>query len=126
MINRKALLIGVEEYGAGFVSLPSVRTDLALLDAALKAMGYETELCSQEDVVDASKLDKRMRRFCASGGPDDVRLLYFTGHGILVDDVDWVIPAQVTRQDANESPNQRVSTDLSKTVAVQRPVSWSS
>jgi hypothetical protein len=115
--NRKAFLIGVEDYGEGFAPLPAVREDIEHVSRALEAAGYATELCSPEVLANGSKLDANMRAFCASGGPDDVRLIYFTGHGILADGVDWVVPAGVKRKDAAASPNQRVSTDLSKTVA---------
>jgi hypothetical protein len=117
MGNRKALLIGVEDYGEGFAPLPAVREDIKHIGTALKAVGYETEQCLPEVLANASKLDADMRTFCLSGGPDDVRLIYFTGHGIMADNVDWVVPAGVKRKDAAASPNQRVSTDLSKTVA---------
>jgi uncharacterized caspase-like protein len=63
------------------------------------------------------KLDRAMRKFCAAEERDDIRILYFTGHGLLADSVDWIIPADTSRQDATVSSNQRVSTDLSRTVA---------
>jgi hypothetical protein len=110
-------LIGVEDYGEGFAPLPAVREDIKHVGEALEAAGYETELCPLEILANASKLDANMRAFCASGGPDDLRIIYFTGHGILADGVDWVVPAGINRKDAAASPNQRVSTDLSKTVA---------
>ena len=115
--NRRALLIGIEDYGDGFAPLPAVREDIKHLCGALQAVGYETELCRLEVLANASQLDAKIREFCASGGHDDLRLIYFTGHGILADGVDWVVPAGVTRKEASASPNQRVSTDLSKTVA---------
>lgn len=117
MATRKALLIGIENYGDGFPSLPAVRADLKHIRGALEAAGYETELCHAEILENASKLDRNIRTFCADGGTDDIRLIYFTGHGILADNVDCIIPAGVTRKDAAASSNQRVSTDLSKTVA---------
>jgi hypothetical protein len=115
--NRKAFLIGVENYGKGFALLPAVREDVKLVRGALEAAGFEIVICSAEVMANASNLDAAMRVFCASGGPDDVRLIYFSGHGILADSVDWIIPAGTRRKDAAASPNQRVSTDLSKTVA---------
>jgi hypothetical protein len=115
--NRKAFLIGIEDYGEGFALLPAVREDLKLVRGALEAAGFETAICAGEVMANASNLDAAMRTFCASGGPDDVRLIYFTGHGILADGVDWIIPAGTNRKDAVTSQNQRVSTDLSKTVA---------
>jgi hypothetical protein len=84
---------------------------------ALLASGYEVELCPPDVLTNASSLDKAMRKFCAGGEADDIRILYFTGHGLLADNVDWIIPAETSRKDATFSPNQRVSTDLSLTVA---------
>jgi Caspase domain len=115
--DRRAFLIGIEDYGEGFAPLPAVGEDVRLVGAALEAAGFETALCPPEVMANASKLDAAMREFCGGGGPDDVRLIYFTGHGILADSADWVIPAGVKRKDAAASPNQRVSTDLSTTVA---------
>lgn len=117
MTNRRALLIGAEDYGEGFAPLPAVREDIKHIRGALEAAGYETELCTEEILKNATKLDENIRNFCANGGPEDVRLIYFTGHGILAGDDDCVVPAGVKRKDAATSSNQRVSTDLSKTVA---------
>jgi hypothetical protein len=64
----------------------------------------------------ASALDKMLRDFCRDCQPDDVHVIFFSGHGMLLENVDWVVPAGVSRRDAVESANQRVSTDLSTTV----------
>jgi hypothetical protein len=115
--DRKALLIGVQGYGEGFASLPAVVEDLRSIGTVLEAAGYELERCPPELLSNATELDGLIRTFCVGGGPEDVRLIYFSGHGIVADGVDCVVPAGVKRKDAAASPNQRVSTDLSKTVA---------
>jgi hypothetical protein len=117
MGNRKALLIGIENYGEGFVSLPATRQDIERMHAALQVSGYQVEICSSEVLANASMLDATMRRFCAAGAKDDTHILYFTGHGFLADNGDWIVPAGTSRKDATISPNQRVSTDLSRTIA---------
>jgi hypothetical protein len=114
--DRRALLVGVEVYGEGFAPLPAVRVDIKNMSEALQTAGYELEFCTPEAQANASALDSKIRTFCSSGEPSDVRLIYFTGHGILADGIDWIVPAGVKRRDAAASPNQRVSTDLSKTV----------
>ncbi len=116
MGNRQALLIGIERYGVGFPALPAVHRDVDQMRTALEALGYEITP-SPPDLTNASSLDASIREFCASGGPDDVRLIYFTGHGLLADGVDWIVPEAAARRNAVASPNQRVSTDLSRTVA---------
>ena len=117
MSSRKAFLIGAEEYGEGFVSLPAVRQDIQLMSSSLEACGYEVEICPPEVLTNASVLDSVIRSFCSDGGSEDIRILYFTGHGLLLDNVDCIIPAGTSRKDALTSRNQRVSTDLSQTVA---------
>ncbi|HEX6100386.1 MAG TPA: caspase family protein [Thermoanaerobaculia bacterium] len=119
MSNRRALLIGAAEYGPGFARLPAVREDVRILGAALQARGYEVDILSDEDTRDTVHLDDRIRDFCASGGPEDIRLVYFSGHGILADDVDWIIPAGTDRN-AVVSTAHRVSTDRSRQVAASR------
>ena len=117
MSSRRAFLIGAEEYGDGFASLPAVRQDIQLISSSLKACGYDVEICPPEFLTNASLLDNAIRSFCSDGGSEDIRILYFTGHGLLLDNVDCIIPAGTPRRAALNSPNQRVSTDLSQTVA---------
>ena len=116
MGSRRALLIGAENYGEGFAPLPAVREDIRLMQSALDASGYSIKICPAEILSNAGKLDEAMRDFCAAGGPDDIHILYFTGHGLLVDEVDCIVPAGTQRRAATISSTQRVSTDLSRTV----------
>ena len=117
MGTREALLVGIERYGDGFAVLPAVLVDLQRMDAALRACGYTTRRIDAELQSDPTGLDREIRAFCASGGPDDIRLVYFTGHGLRIDDKDWIVPAGATRDEVLASQNLRVSTDLSLTVA---------
>ncbi len=117
MGNRKALLIGAAQYGDGFAALPYVSNDLERLQGALQAAGYETQTCPEEVVSNATQLDTQIRDFCRSAGADDIRLVYFSGHGLRIDGVDCIVPSQTSRKAAAVSRNQRVSTDLSATVA---------
>jgi hypothetical protein len=117
MGSRRALLIGAENYGEGFAPLPAVREDIRLMHSALDASGYSIETCPEDILSNAGKLDDAIRLFCGAGGPDDIRIIYFTGHGLLVDGDDCIVPAGTGRKAATVSKTQRVSTDLSKTVA---------
>jgi len=114
---RRALLIGAEDYGEGFRRLPAVQEDVRLLCSALEGCGYDVELCPEETIANAGRLDEAVRKFCSDGGSEDTRIVYFTGHGLLVDSVDWIVPARTSRKAATVSPTQRISTDLSRTVA---------
>jgi hypothetical protein len=116
MARRKALLIGATDYGDGFDKLPAVQQDLALMRDALESCQYEVEIAPDALVSNGSQLDKHVRDFCKGGGPDDVHLIYFSGHGLRIASTDWIIPGGVNRTDALESSSQRVSTDLSRSV----------
>jgi Caspase domain len=116
LATRKALLIGADQYGEGFAALPAVRRDVELADRALQATGYETEICPELVVANATQLDSTIREFCRSER-SDIRIVYFTGHGLRADGKDWIVPRGASRRDAAVSVNQRVSTDLSATVA---------
>ena len=107
MSSRRALLIGAEDYGQGFAPLPAVRKDVELLHSALEAAGYEVAECPRDVLTNAGKLDEDIRKFCRGGGPEDIHVLYFTGHGLLADDVEWIVPASTHRKDATLSSNRR-------------------
>jgi hypothetical protein len=96
--------------------MPAVRNDLKLVSNALRGCGYEILTLPDEEVRNASILDKKLRNFCAECGEDDVHLIYFSGHGIVVENRDCIVPGGASLRDAVESPVQRVSTDLSAAV----------
>src|SRR3954470_4650978 len=93
--NRRALLIGAERYGQGFPSLPSAKNDVALMREALQRCGFHVDICPDENVRNAAALDKTIRDFCRSCQTGDVHVVYFSGHGMLVDGTDCIIPASV-------------------------------
>ena len=86
------------------------------MDRALRAAGYETEICPESVVANATQLDSAIRDFCRSER-GDIRIVYFSGHGLRADGKDWIVPRGANRRAAAVSVNQRVSTDLSATVA---------
>ena len=117
MTDRKALLVGAAEYGEGFAPLPAVRNDVQAFARALAGAGYGVQICAEAQASNAGSLYEALRDFCSSGGPDDIRLLYFSGHGLRLDNTDWIVPAHTSRQQATDSATHRVSTDFSATVA---------
>jgi tetratricopeptide (TPR) repeat protein len=112
MGSRRAFLIGVEQYGHGFDNLPAARRDAVLMNDVLAGCGYQAEVCDERLVGSASALDKAIRDFCRRCGPDDVHILYFSGHGLSIGGVDYIVPGGTSRSDAVESAAQRVSTDV--------------
>jgi len=109
---RRALLIGASEYGEGFFPLPAVRTDVAAVSKALLRCGYEIETASPESVSSPNRLGDIIQNFCDRCGPDDIHVLYFSGHGMILDNEDCIIPAEVSYSDALRRRDKRINTDL--------------
>ncbi len=115
MGTRRALLIGIGEYGEGFRNLPVVRHDVSLMDKALRDCGYEVEAVT-EDGLDAELLGTKLRSFCEDCEAGDVHLIYFSGHGLAVGGRDFIVPPGVRLEDASENDHCRIPTNLSKYV----------
>ncbi|MET0081240.1 MAG: caspase family protein [Candidatus Thiodiazotropha lotti] len=108
----RALLIGAGEFGkdSGFDSLPAIPGDLDRMDEALCRRGYECTRAEHHDVSNATHLDKKIRDFIKTCKSDDTGIVYFTGHGIKYEGVDYLVPAGVSREEAKPGP-QLVRTD---------------
>jgi hypothetical protein len=116
-MSGRALLIGASRYGkdTGFIDLPADR-DVELMRQTLRERNFEVEVADELTASNATLLDRKIAEFCAN---DDVgaKIVYLSGHGMSLGGQDWIIPAGVSREDAFNSANQRVPTDLSKRVA---------
>ncbi len=116
MQKRRALLVGIEEYGAGFLPLRAVRQDVPFMGKALGSCGYEVE--EVLDDQDAVALGKRLREFCEACDEGDVHVIYFSGHGRSVAGKDYLVPARANRDQVDDKENDysRVKTDFSEHV----------
>jgi hypothetical protein len=116
-MSGRALLIGASRYGqkTGFIDLPASR-DIELMGETLVKRNFSIEVADEETTSNASKLEQKIATFCANGDTE-VSIVYFSGHGMSIDQKDWIIPAGVSREDAILSANQRVPTDMSNRVA---------
>jgi hypothetical protein len=114
MGHRRALFIGAEKYGEGFAPLPAVRNDVTAMSHALKNCGYDIDLVPPEIVASPDSLGDAIRTFCRRCLPDDIHVLYFSGHGMIVENKDCIIPAGVARDDVGLLPTKRIDTDLKR------------
>lgn len=85
----KALVIGVGEYeNEGFGNLPGVRLDVASMVKAFRIFGVEkddiTVLMNEKATLDAIR--GAFHRLASEAGSEDRVYVYFTGHGVPVDD----------------------------------------
>lgn len=117
MGHRRALLLKARDYKKGFTSLPAVDKDVDLIGNALRDYGYQIAVADETTVSNATLVDRKIREFAKNCGRDDVHIIFFTGHGLVAENKDCIVPAGVSREEAQNSANQRVSTDLSSLVA---------
>ncbi|MFE7130898.1 caspase family protein [Streptomyces sp. NPDC057638] len=92
--GRRALLIGVGAHpGAAHRLSPlraAVDVDLRVMSAALTGSGYVVEqLCDPT----RNEIAERITALSDEASAGDTLLLYFTGHGIRVDGIDYLVPA---------------------------------
>jgi tetratricopeptide (TPR) repeat protein len=85
--NRFALVIGNDAYIAN--PLQNAVNDARLLDKALKDAGFKTTLV--EDVNLAS-LESSVSEFLAKPGPADTALFFYAGHGVQIENENFLVP----------------------------------
>jgi hypothetical protein len=102
-----ALLVGVSDYRAGWPDLPGVRTDMALVQAALEENGFEVTVVEDPD---SQQLRKVFDLFISLYGrdPDNRLLIYFAGHGhsqvqTYGATMGYLVPSDAP--DPNDNPN---------------------
>jgi hypothetical protein len=113
MSSRRTLLIGASDYGAGFEPLPAVATDLHLVTEALLSCGYDASVLPPRETSSATGMIDAIETFCADCGPDDVHIIYYSGHGMLLEEGDCIIPAGSSLERVMRRSDLRVPTDLS-------------
>jgi hypothetical protein len=108
MSSRHALLIGVPRYDDVHLNADphlgdAVRNDVAAMRTALKASGYEKIAecgVGNGDAENASpsRIRRAIEEACATVPDGGVLLLYFSGHGVTEDGVDYLIPSDAWRR----------------------------
>src|SRR5262249_39538123 len=100
---RIALLIGNEAYNQRVGRLKNPHTDVALIGASLKLLGFEVTTLKDADYL---AMDVAIKRFVAdvrTKGMDAISFFYYSGHGAANPDtqINYLIPVDVT--DPNDS-----------------------
>ncbi|MEO0823938.1 MAG: caspase family protein, partial [Pseudomonadota bacterium] len=93
---RLALVIGNADYAAEIGTLRNPLNDASAVRAALEEVGFNVTL-----VLDASRDQllseiSRFRNALDAEGPDAVGFLYFSGHGISINDRNLILPSDAS------------------------------
>ncbi|GAB3276752.1 hypothetical protein GCM10027456_68000 [Kineosporia babensis] len=111
MEQRTALLIGVPAYDDQdrFSSLDEpVRADLGLMTRVLREGEYQVEPFGLGDEQPtAGRIQRKIRQALEQAPENGVLLIYFSGHGVVIDGRGYLVP-----QDAYAGPNGPYPDDL--------------
>ncbi|MDX2287647.1 MAG: caspase family protein [Hyphomicrobiaceae bacterium] len=113
--KRLALLIGNYSYSANDlkgIGVSNVVRDLNLLASSLSATGFVVET---KQNLTAVALRDALSAFGRQAGNADVAIIYFTGFGVQIDQVDYLAAV-----DVEVSPNVKVRMEASGYVSIQK------
>ena len=85
--GRVALVVGNSAYARG--RLPNPGNDAADMAAALRRLGFEVTTALDADRVE---LNDALRAFTRQSAGADVSLVFYAGHGIEMDGVNYLVP----------------------------------
>ena len=86
--GRVALVVGNSTY-AHIGRLPNPDNDARDMSAALRRLGFEV---TTEFDADRAELTEALRRFTRQSAGADVSLVFYAGHGIEMDGVNYLVP----------------------------------
>ncbi len=92
-LSKKALVIGVTSY-AHLDRLPSGLEDARSFGKKLKDIGFDVTYSLDETDVE---IWDRLKAFGRSLSPEDVALVYFSGHGFQYEGLNYLAPANIPK-----------------------------
>jgi hypothetical protein len=102
--TRIALVIGNSRYDH-VRRLANPIKDAGLIAAKLKSLGFEVR---SESDLDLDALLSALRRFASEANDADWAVIYFAGHGIQIDGVNYLIPTDAVLSTDLDAPLQAV------------------
>lgn len=106
--RRRALVIGASSYQS-VPRLPGAAHDVALVSDALEAAGFEITLSRNEDKKD---IERAIIDFAVATRPEDVVLVYWSGHGVQRDGKNWLIPVDAELSNPERLSSEAIDLDL--------------
>ena len=101
MASKHALLIGVSTYGEGLTPIPSARLDVAALAEVLRDPqlgGFPSEQVVVLQDPQRTPMERAVELLFANRDPEDLLLLYFSGHGFRDDQRQLLLSCSESRK----------------------------
>ena len=105
--KRVALVIGNSNYIGATPKLPNPVNDAALMAETLRGLGFDVDVRTDLSRGAMDEAFRAHRDRLSAGGPEAVGLFYYAGHGVQLDDANYLIPVSSTarfRQDVRSEP----------------------
>jgi uncharacterized caspase-like protein len=99
---RIALLIGNEAYGSEIGRLANPRNDVALLEQALKGVGFDVVTVQNAGLGTLHQTVNAYVRRLQAAGPNAVGFFYYSGHGASDGSTNYLIPVDVKTIETGE------------------------
>ena len=82
--SRRALIVGINKYALPGMNLEGCLNDAYLMSALLQEQGFDPDDIRMvvDERATADGIRQRIQWLLADTGPQDVRLLYYSGHGV--------------------------------------------
>jgi len=106
--KRVALVIGNSDY-QGVAKLPNPANDAAAVAAMFKSAGFD--VVDTRLNVSASDLRKSLREFGDASRDADFAVVYYAGHGIELDGINYLIPVDATLRTDAEVLDETIALD---------------
>jgi tetratricopeptide (TPR) repeat protein len=105
--KRVALVIGNSAYSDG-MALPNPTNDANAVAASLKRLGFEVVLATD---ATKSAMTDAMYRFAVLSDSADAALVFYAGHGMQVDGVNYLMPVDASLETRADLKHKFVSAD---------------
>ncbi len=115
MGSAKALLLASGDYEAeNITNLAIVENDIALVRTALESSRYEIHVVgvNPEFKLTRANMLKSIRQFARSATEDDTLIIYYSGHGVHFNNVDFIVPYDASFEDPEMLPEYLVPLDF--------------
>jgi formylglycine-generating enzyme required for sulfatase activity len=99
---RIALLIGNEAYAPVIGALANPHNDVALLETALKSLGFEVDVVRDVGLGALTRAVNAYARRIQAAGPGAIGFFYYSGHGASDGSTNYLIPVDVKTTETGE------------------------
>jgi len=87
--TRKAFLVGASKYIGVIKPLKNTKNDIENLQNKLEVMGYLVTVSMDDPLIE---IKKKLQIYISSLQPNDISIIYFSGHGIQQYGINYFIP----------------------------------